>query len=70
MSHAERRKNRKVKLVGGGYKWTRESSDSGGSIKSRRRSIRRSIRDKRMTPSKRRALKEQLRETLLRENEP
>jgi len=65
MSHAERRKNRRIRLVGGGYRWLRDSQESGGGIKSRRRALRRQLRSRNNTPAKRRALKDQLRESLV-----
>lgn len=36
-------------------------------MKSRRRSLRRSLKDKKLTPAKRRALRDQLRESILKE---
>lgn len=67
---SERPKNRRVRLVGGGYKWTRGGSgtSSGSSSKSARRALRRQIKDRDLTPSKRRALKDTLRDMLLAKN--
>jgi hypothetical protein len=60
---SERPKNRRVKLVGGGYKWTRGGEKAtGGSLKARRRALRQNLkRNKRdMTVSERKAIKEQI----------
>lgn len=39
---SERPKNRKIKIVGGGFRWTRESNGKqSGSMKSQRRAARR-----------------------------
>lgn len=62
-SKSERPKNRRVKLVGGGYKWTRGGvKATGGSLKARRRSLRHSLkRNKRgMSVAERKAIKEQI----------
>jgi len=62
---SERPKNRRVKLVGGGYKWTRQSNAVGtGSLKAQRRSLRHDIKESRMNPTMRRALKARLAELL------
>lgn len=62
---SERPKNRRVKLVGGGYKWTRDrKADSGGSIKSQRRKLRQAARGLRGrdsdTVAQRKVIKEQI----------
>ncbi len=69
-ARAERQKNRRVHIVGGGFRWTRQSNEgkSGGSAKSMRRAMRRTARSKELTPSIRRAAKEQVREMLLAKN--
>ena len=48
-ARSERPKNRRVKLVGGGYKWTRSNNEKakGGSIKSQRRTLRQTVKTKR-----------------------
>ena len=71
-ARSEKPKNRRVRLVGGGYRWTRGNSasrgaKSGGSIKAIRRGLRKQIKDKRnVTPEVRKALQTQLREMLVR----
>lgn len=67
---AERPKNRRVKLVGGGIRKTRSDggkSTSGG-LKAARRSMRHAIKDKKLTPAAKAALKARLRELLLVKN--
>lgn len=63
---AERPKNRRVRLVGGGYRMTRSTPDgkTTGGLKAQRRAMRHALKDKRLTPSSRAALKERLRELL------
>lgn len=64
---SERPKNRRVKLVGGGYKWTRSANSStGSSAKSIRRAMRR--KSKFMTPEQRRAIKKTIRDMLVAKN--
>lgn len=42
---AERQRNRRIKLVGGGYRWTREAApDTGGSMKAKRRAARKAAK--------------------------
>lgn len=68
-ARSEKPKNRRIRLVGGGYRWVRGGSKSGGSIKAMRRTIRKQIKDKRnVTPEMRKALQTQLREMLTRRN--
>lgn len=61
---SERPKNRRVKLVGGGYKWTRDRKvGSGGSIKSQRRKLRQAakgLRGRTDTVAQRKVIKEQI----------
>lgn len=61
---SERPKNRRIKLVGGGYRWTRQGpkNTSGGSLKSRRRSLRHTLKTKKrdMTVAERKAIKVQI----------
>jgi len=68
---AERRRNVRVKLVGGGTRKVRGGAgeNKGGSLKSMRRALRQQIKDKRhITPEQRRALKTQLAELLARKD--
>lgn len=57
-ARSERPKNRRVKLVGGGFKWTRGGGRSGGSLKSMRRAMRRTA--KRLTGDARKNMKAQI----------
>lgn len=60
---AERARRRRVKLVGGGFRFTRSSASSGSSAKSLRRAMRKQIKNRKdLTPAKRRAMKEQIRQ--------
>ena len=67
---AERPKNRRVKVVGGGYRFTRGGAKSGGSVKAIRRSLRKKAKELRkrgtsgVTAAK--ALKERVRELIYR----
>lgn len=57
-ARSERPKNRRVRLVGGGHKWTRGGGKSGGSLKSLRRGMRRQA--KKLTGAARKDLKAQI----------
>lgn len=64
---SERPKNRRVKLVGGGYKWTRGGAKTtGGSLKSRRRSLRHTLKTKKrdLSVAERKAIKQQIADLL------
>jgi len=67
---AERPKNRRVKLVGGGYRYTRQSQGTGGSLKSQRRKLRQQAKGLRKGPKRedtvaqRKVIKERLAELL------
>jgi hypothetical protein len=66
-SKSERPKNRRVKLVGGGYKWTRGGTNTtGGSCKSRRRSLRHTLKTKKrdLSVAERKAIKQQIADLL------
>lgn len=68
---SERRRNRTIKIVGGGSRKLRQgtSDNTGGSLKSMRRALRQQLKDKRnITPEVRRALQEQLRQLLARKD--
>lgn len=69
-ARSERLKNRRIKIVGGGFRYRRSanSGKSGGSAKSIRRSLRKRGRDKKLTPEVRRAAKAQVRAMLLAKN--
>jgi hypothetical protein len=61
---SERPKNRRVRLVGGGHKWTRTRADAGGgSAKSQRRKLRQTLKTKKreLTVSERKVIKEEIR---------
>lgn len=61
----DRPKNRRVKLVGGGFRHTGGEAKSGSAVKAMRRALRERIKDKRnITPEQRRALRAQLQELL------
>lgn len=69
MPKSERPKKRRIKLVGGGYRWSREFNGvKGGSVKSMKRGLRKTIKDRDLTPAKRRAAKEALRNMLKAKN--
>lgn len=57
-ARSERPKNRRIKLVGGGFKWTRGGGKSGGSLKSLRRGMRRQA--KKLTGAARKDMKAQV----------
>jgi hypothetical protein len=57
-ARSERPKNRKIRIVGGGFRWTRGGGKSGGSLKSMRRGMRRQA--KKMTGSARKNMKDQI----------
>lgn len=65
-ARSERPKNRRIKLVGGGYRWTRGDGEnkSGGSLKSMRRTLRQQLKNKELNPEVRRAMKVRLAELL------
>lgn len=64
-SRSERPKNRRWKLVGGGYSWTRDRNEStGGSLKAKKRQLRKKLKNKRISVDDRRAMKAQLREMI------
>jgi hypothetical protein len=69
-ARAERSKNRRIRVVGGGFRWARASNDgdSGSSAKAMRRAMRKQLKDRDMTPEKRRAIKALIRESLIRKN--
>lgn len=69
-ARSQKPKNRRIRLVGGGFRWTRASNEgkSGGSAKSMRRALRKRGKDKTLTPESRRAAKEQVRQMLLAKN--
>jgi hypothetical protein len=56
MSKAERPKNRRVKIVGGGHRWTREPNEgsTGGAMRSKRQA---EIKRKRQVKKQRRRAK-------------
>lgn len=52
-SKSERRANRRIKIVGGGYRWTREPHlGTGGSMKAKRRAVRKAEKAKRKSGRK------------------
>lgn len=67
---SERPKNRRVKLVGGGYKWTRDrsgASGTGGSLKAQRRKLRqqaKNLRGRKETVAQRKEIKQRIAELL------
>lgn len=63
---SERPANRRIKLVGGGWRMSRFKNEgsSGGSLKSMRRSLRHELKKKSLTPAARRAIKERLAQLL------
>ena len=70
MPKSERPKNRKIKLVGGGYRWTRQANEGtgGGSLRSMRRSLRNQLKEKNLTAAQRTVIKQQLKELLARKD--
>jgi hypothetical protein len=66
---AQRARRRRIKLVGGGYRYSRSGASTGSSAKSLRRAMRKQIKDRKdLTPAKRRAMKEQVRNMYLAKN--
>lgn len=57
-ARSERPKNRKIKVVGGGIRWTRGGGKSGGSLKSMRRGLRKQA--KKLTGSARKGMRDQI----------
>lgn len=57
-ARSERPRNRRIRIVGGGFRWTRGGGKSGGSLKSMRRSMRRTA--KRLTGDARKNMKAQI----------
>lgn len=57
-ARSERPKNRKIRIVGGGFRWTRGGGKSGGSLKSMRRGMRR--QSKKLTGSARKNMRDQI----------
>ncbi len=68
-ARAERSKRRRIKLVGGGHRYSRSGNTTGSSAKSMRRAMRKQIKSRKdLTPAKRRAMKEQVRTMYLAKN--
>lgn len=66
-ARSEKPKNRRVKLVGGGYKWTRGGDKStGGSVKAQRRKLRQTLKSRKrdMSVEERKAIKAQIAQLL------
>jgi hypothetical protein len=57
-ARSERPKNRRIRIVGGGFRWTRGGGKSGGSLKSMRRGLRRQA--KKLTGAARKDMKSQI----------